>query len=170
MRLYKKWEGRCTHYISGDTGVIYVVTPVSPEMSLRQTLSLSFIPNIKPLSQGRSQIIDKRNSKTYFHKWCGLSSHIPPIRHRQQLMFVKWLCIQTETNTITFCSQGQYLFYAHKGLVFLVSYFCAETCQIHVSEHFTFAKIIRPPDRFGTSRCWLNSMINTHVHVGHSFH
>ena len=36
--------------------------------------------------------------------------------------------------------------------------------QIHVSENFSFAKIIHPPDRCGISRSWLNSMTITQVH------
>ena len=36
--------------------------------------------------------------------------------------------------------------------------------DIPVSEHFSFAKIIHPPDRFGISRTWLNSMIITQMH------
>ena len=36
---------------------------------------------------------------------------------------------------------------------------------IHVSEHFSLAKIIHPPDRCGISRSWLNSMIITQVHL-----
>ena len=36
---------------------------------------------------------------------------------------------------------------------------------IPVSEHFSFAKIIHPPDRSGISRNWLNSMIITQVHL-----
>ena len=36
---------------------------------------------------------------------------------------------------------------------------------IPVSEHFSFAKIIYPPDRCGISRNWLNSMVITQVHL-----
>jgi hypothetical protein len=36
---------------------------------------------------------------------------------------------------------------------------------IPVSEHFSFAKIIHPPDRCGISRRSLNSMIITQVHL-----
>ena len=35
---------------------------------------------------------------------------------------------------------------------------------ITVSEHFSFAKIIHPPDRCGISRSWLNNMVVTQVH------
>ena len=36
---------------------------------------------------------------------------------------------------------------------------------IPVSEHFSFNKIIHPPDRCGISRSWLNSMIIIQVHL-----
>jgi hypothetical protein len=36
---------------------------------------------------------------------------------------------------------------------------------IPVSEPFSFAKIIHPPDRCGISRSWFNSMIITQVHL-----
>jgi hypothetical protein len=36
---------------------------------------------------------------------------------------------------------------------------------IPVSEHFSFAKTIHPPDRCGISRIWSNSMIITQVHL-----
>ena len=36
---------------------------------------------------------------------------------------------------------------------------------IHVSERFSFAKIIHPCDRCGITRNWLNSMILTQVHL-----
>ena len=36
----------------------------------------------------------------------------------------------------------------------------------NVGAHFSFAKIIHPPDRCGISRSWLNSVIITQVHVG----
>jgi hypothetical protein len=36
---------------------------------------------------------------------------------------------------------------------------------IPVSEHFSFAKIIHPPDRCGISRTWLFSTIITQVHL-----
>ena len=36
---------------------------------------------------------------------------------------------------------------------------------ILVSENFSFAKIIHPPDRCGISRSWLNSIIITQVHL-----
>ena len=37
---------------------------------------------------------------------------------------------------------------------------------IPVSEHFSFAKIVHPPDRCGTSRSWLNSVIITQLVLG----
>ena len=42
---------------------------------------------------------------------------------------------------------------------------CAKMYYIPVSEHFSFAKIIHPPDTCGISRRWLNSMIITQVHL-----
>jgi hypothetical protein len=42
---------------------------------------------------------------------------------------------------------------------------CAHICYILVSEHFSFAKIIHPPDSCSISRSWLNSMIITQVHL-----
>jgi hypothetical protein len=47
------------------------------------------------------------------------------------------------------------MFHMHKNL-------CVD---IPVSERFSFAKIILPPDRFGISRSGLNSMIVTQVHL-----
>ena len=35
----------------------------------------------------------------------------------------------------------------------------------HFTDHFSFAKIIHPPDRWGISRSWLNSMIITQMHL-----
>ena len=46
-----------------------------------------------------------------------------------------------------------------------VSNFVHKCVYIHVSEHFSFAEIIHPADKCGISRSWLNSMINTQVHL-----
>ena len=48
--------------------------------------------------------------------------------------------------------------------VFL-SNFVHKFVYIAVSEHFSFAKKIHPPDRCGISRSWLNSRIITQVHL-----
>ena len=48
--------------------------------------------------------------------------------------------------------------------VFL-SNFEQKCANIPVTEHFSFAKIIHPPDRCGISRSWLNSTIITQVHL-----
>jgi hypothetical protein len=54
------------------------------------------------------------------------------------------------------------MFHTHKKLISLK--FCAQFVYIPVSEHFSFAKEIYPPDRCGISRSWLNSMtINGHL-------
>ena len=43
---------------------------------------------------------------------------------------------------------------------------CVHTfVNIPVSEHFSFAKIIHPPDRCGIARSWLNGMVITQVHL-----
>ena len=44
-------------------------------------------------------------------------------------------------------------FHTHKKLISL------KLVYIPVREHFSFAKIIHPPDRWGISRSWLNSLI-----------
>ena len=54
-----------------------------------------------------------------------------------------------------------------------LSHFVHKCIYIPVSEHFSFAKIIHPPDRCDISKSWLNSMIITQVHLvlrtkGHS--
>ena len=46
-----------------------------------------------------------------------------------------------------------------------LSDFVHKFVYIPVSEHFSFAKIIHPPDRCSISRSWLNSMIITHVYL-----
>ena len=45
------------------------------------------------------------------------------------------------------------------------SHFVHSFVYIPVSEHFSFAKIIQPPDRCSISRSWLNGMIITKVHL-----
>ena len=55
-------------------------------------------------------------------------------------------------------------FYIRTKSVFL-SNFVHKFVYIPVSEHFSFAKIIHPPDRCGISRSLLNIMIITQVHL-----
>ena len=58
---------------------------------------------------------------------------------------------------------------SHKFSICTKSLFCLHFVHkfvyIPVSEHFSFAKMIHPPDRCGISRSWLNSMITTQVHL-----
>ena len=44
-------------------------------------------------------------------------------------------------------------------------YFFQMFVYIPVSDHFSYANIIHPPDRWSISRSWLNSMIITQVHL-----
>jgi hypothetical protein len=53
--------------------------------------------------------------------------------------------------------------YAKKNT--FLSYFVHKCVYISVSEHFSFAMIIHPPDRCGISRSWLHSMLITQVHL-----
>jgi hypothetical protein len=46
-----------------------------------------------------------------------------------------------------------------------LSILCTNMFYIPVTEHFSFAMIIHPPDRCGISRRLLNSMIITQVHL-----
>jgi hypothetical protein len=55
------------------------------------------------------------------------------------------------------------MIYTHKSL--FRSNFVHKLVYIPASEHFSFAKIIHPPDRCGISRSWLNSMVITQVHL-----
>ena len=54
------------------------------------------------------------------------------------------------------------MFHTHKNNISLK---CFAQISLHVSEHFSFAMIIHPPDRCSISRGWLNSMIITQVHL-----
>ena len=54
------------------------------------------------------------------------------------------------------------IFHTHKNIISLKLWAQSFTS---VSEHFSFAKIIHPPDRCGISRSWLNSMIITQVNL-----
>ena len=55
------------------------------------------------------------------------------------------------------------MFHKHKSL--FLSNVVYKFVYIPVSEHFSFVKIIHPPDRCGISRSWLNSMIITQVNL-----
>ena len=54
------------------------------------------------------------------------------------------------------------MFHTHKSYI---SNFVHKFIYVPVSEHFSFAKIIHPPDRCGMSRSGLNGMIITQVHL-----
>jgi hypothetical protein len=56
------------------------------------------------------------------------------------------------------------MFHTHKKICIL-SHFVQKCVFIPVSENFSFAKIIHPPDRCGISRSWLNSVIITQVQL-----
>jgi DNA-directed RNA polymerase subunit N (RpoN/RPB10) len=62
------------------------------------------------------------------------------------------------------CNKISQKYSIYTKLIFLSN--CVHTCvYIPVSEYFSFAKIIHPPDRCGISRICLNSMIITQVHI-----
>ena len=55
------------------------------------------------------------------------------------------------------------IFHGKKSLI--LSNFGHKFVNIPVIEDFSFAKLIRPPDRCGISRSWFNSMLITQVHI-----